>query len=177
MEMLFRHGEDLAMTGINSGDFSKLAAVIGDSLSDNAELRSSATLVATACVLQLARFIETARHEGYRFTPIPPTANELAYSAAGSPARFWNEALLVITAARELKRIEPSIQFSVPAPAVRTEEAAKPPAPDTPATEVEKITGPLEVRVVSLPPRVSDAMIERDSEGNIMSTKRIEKDF
>lgn len=162
------------MAGFNDGHFAGLANVIKDCEGNDAELRSAAHAVLLAGLMRLAGIIEAARQEGYRFTPTPPTAAELAYAAA-APTRFWRAALFVMEAAKALQRVAPGLRASLPAPAARGEEAAPMPAPGAPAPE--KPAGPLEVRVIGMPARVSDALIERDALGNIVSSQRIEKDF
>lgn len=171
MEQLLRYGEDLALTGFNDGHFAGLARVFEDYANGDEGMQGAAYATILGGIVQLARVLEAAQLSGYRISPTPPTAAEILYVAA-SPARFWPDVARIMNTAKALQQSAPGIRASAPVPPTKREEAR--PAP---VAEPEKPAGPIEVRVVAMPARISDTLVERNAAGEIENARRIEKDF
>lgn len=143
MDAIAKYGKDIAATAFNSRDFSPISALWKDATAEDAGRREVGALAFGAVVAWFARFIEDARTAGVRFNPEPATVNALAYLAATSQVDYLNAATRILYATKALVRAVPEIKV-MQAAAVKPE--------------------PIAVRIVSMPPRKTQTIIDRDEE-------------
>lgn len=153
MNAITEYGKDIAFSAFNTRDFSGIEKLWNDATANDAGRREAGWQVFAAVVAWFARFIEEARATGIRFNPEPATVNALAYLAATSRVDYLNAATRILYATKELVRAVPEIKI-MPGVVAKPEPSAAKPDPSE----------PIAVRIVSMPPRKTQAIIDRDEE-------------
>lgn len=171
MQTLIDHGRNIAFTGINRRDFAPLRAILADTAPENSPQRRAVAGATLFGALHLcAQVIEAAGAAGVRFAVEPITPGQLAYARAADEELFDAYCERVANDIAALCRGCPEMRIDWP--------------PAAPIAD-----GPLDVRVVEMPPagevaarivampdRMSQTTIERDKAGNIVRSNLIETD-
>lgn len=151
-----------------------LRGVLCDACSADSMKRAAGLSVVFELFPELSRLIhEVVKQTEIRVSPLPPLPAELRYQAVANQAEFFRNADRIMAILWELRQVAPNLRADDPAP-VEPEK----PVPATPQKiHIDlAVTMPSEMRIASLPDRVTSSTITRDDAGNITATTQTERD-
>lgn len=157
MDEVIKYGQAVALAAFNSRDFSSINNLIKDATTGSVNQRVVGYRAAFGAITNLAAIIDAVRQtQNVTITPALPSFGDLGYSAQRSQADFMNKAAQILATAKRLTVVMPGLRATQP---TANESVAPPPTVKEPVSP-----SPMEVRVVSMPARLTVQEIERDEE-------------
>lgn len=157
------YGAQVAERFSRSGDSAELLALLADAKAKDGNIRQAGGLALTSALMCLASGLRKSEQvmwsrDKLQFSERVPSPEEVSYVAGRSATHQEHMTQKIIAFARALRSRYPEWHLT----AVSSSERNKP--------------EPLDMRIVSLPERVTTTSVERDKNDNIVTTMQVEKD-
>lgn len=152
----------MARQALNSRRFAPLMDVMLDGNSPDPQRSGPATIVWRMALIEIWCVLHTIEEKKLAtFSPAPPTGEAILYTSITNPEKYraLSEQVLVTFRALNASSLR-GLTFG-----------------DGDARQAEEKTGPLEVKIIGMPPRETASAIARDESGEISGSTQVERDL